>query len=235
MCYSNSSTSKNIDLARKFKKKIPENSTDILYYHSSGFSHPLWPIINHSAEIQFMQWGLVPNWFRGEQREIASKTLNCRTETADSKASFKHLINSRRCIIPSSGFFEWQHKDKEKKPYFIYSPEIKILSIAGLWDSNINNSTGEVENTFTILTTEANEFMTEIHNTKKRMPLFLNSESVIEEWLSCKSEINSYVSASQKTCLSAHPVDKRILLSSNTNVPEVCNHFEKDTDQLTLF
>jgi hypothetical protein len=67
------------------------------------------------------------------------------------------------------------------------------------------------------------------------MPLFLDSESVIEEWLSCKSDINSYVSASQKTCLSAHPVDKKILLSSNANAPEVCIHFDKDIDQLTLF
>ena len=235
MCYSNSSTSKNIDLARKFKKKIPENSTEILYYHSSGFSHPLWPIINHSAEIQFMQWGLVPNWFCGEQREIASKTLNCRTETADSKPSFKHLINSRRCIIPSSGFFEWQYKDKEKKPYFIYSPETKILSIAGLWDSNINNLTGEVENTFTILTTEANEFMTEIHNTKKRMPLFLNSDAEIQEWLSCDSEITDFIQNSKETILSAKMVDKSVLLSSNANVPEVQLPFEQTPRQLSLF
>jgi putative SOS response-associated peptidase YedK len=235
VCYSNSTNSTNVDLAKKYKKKIPNDNADVLYYQASGFTLPIWPIINQSEEIQFMNWGLIPNWYKEDFKAIAYKTLNCRTESVYSRSSFKHLINSRRCIIPSSGFFEWQHIGKEKKPYFIFSPKTKILTIAGLWDSNVNNLTGEVHNTFTILTTEANEFMEEIHNSKKRMPLFLNSDAEIEEWLSCKSDINSYVSASQKTCLSAHPVDKRILLSSNANVPDVCIHFEKDTDQLTLF
>lgn len=235
MCYSNSTTSTNVDLAGKFKKKIPSNQTDVIYYHASGFTKPLWPVINQLEEIQFMKWGLVPNWFRGEQSEIASKTVNCRIETADSKPSFKHLINSKRCVVPSSGFFEWQHLGKEKIPYFIYSQETKILSIAGLWDSKIETATGQVHNTFTILTTEANEFMAEIHNSKKRMPLFLNSESAIEEWLSCESETTRFIIPSQKTKLSAHKIDKTILLSSNSNLPEVNLPFENRSDQLSLF
>jgi len=235
VCYSNSTTSTNIDLARKYKKKIPSNQTDIIYYHANGFLRPTWPIISQSEEIQYMQWGLVPNWFKGENNKIALMTLNCRTETADSKTSFKHLINSRRCIITSSGFFEWQHLGKEKKPYYIYSPETKIISIAGLWDSNLSNLTGEVQNTFTILTTEANEFMSEIHNSKKRMPLFLNSDAEIQEWLSCDSEINHFVKTSKETKLSAHMIDKSILLSSNPNVPEINLPFSNKTSQLSLF
>ena len=235
MCYSNSTTSTNVDLAGKYKKKIPSHQEDFIYYHASGFSRPIWPIINKSEEIQFMKWGLVPNWFHGEQSEIASKTVNCRIETADSKSSFKHLINSRRCVVPSSGFFEWQHLGKEKIPYFIYSQETKILSIAGLWDCKKDALTGEVQNTFTILTTEANEFMAEIHNVKKRMPLFLNSESAINEWLSCESEITHFIMPSHETILSGHTVDKRILLSSNSNAPEVNLPFENRKDQLSLF
>ncbi|MBM3451675.1 MAG: SOS response-associated peptidase [Bacteroidetes bacterium] len=235
MCYSNSTTSTNIDLAGKYKKKIPSNQADVIHYYASGFTRPLWPVINQSEEIQFMKWGLVPNWYRGELSEIASKTVNCRIETAHSKSSFKHLINSKRCVVPSSGFFEWQHLGKEKIPYFIYSPETKILSIAGLWESNIDAQTGQFQNTFTLFTIEANDFMAEIHNAKKRMPLFLNSESAIEEWLSCESEITSFSMPAKETILSAHSVDKTILLSSNSNLPEVNLPFENRSDQLSLF
>lgn len=235
MCYSNSTTSINVDLAKKYRRKIPSNQADVIQYHASGFTRPLWPVINQSEEIQFMKWGLVPNWFHGEQSEIASKTVNCRIETADSKSSFKHLINSKRCVVPSSGFFEWKHLGKEKIPYFIYSQETKILSIAGLWDCNIDAQTGQVQNTFTLLTTEANDFMAEIHNAKKRMPLFLNSESAIEKWLSCESEITSFSMPAKETILSAHSVDKTILLSSNSNLPKVNLPFENRSDQLSLF
>ena len=235
MCYSNSTNSSNVDLAKKYKKKIPNDNADVLYYQASGFTLPIWPIINQSEEIQFMQWGLVPNWFRGEQREIASKTLNCRTETADSKASFKHLINSRRCIIPSSGFFEWQHLGKEKIPFFIYPRETDILSMAGLWDTSVNLVTGEVNLTFTILTTEANDFMGKIHNTKKRMPLFLNSDNQISEWLSNCSNISHIIKSSQQTLLLAHEVNKNLLLSSQSNVPEVNQPFQLKPNQLSLF
>jgi putative SOS response-associated peptidase YedK len=235
VCYSNSTNSSNVDLAKKYKKKIPNDNADVLYYQASGFTLPIWPIINQSEEIQFMQWGLVPNWFRGEQREIASKTLNCRTETADSKASFKHLINSRRCIIPSSGFFEWQHLGKEKIPFFIYPRETDILSMAGLWDTSVNLVTGEVNLTFTILTTEANDFMGKIHNTKKRMPLFLNSDNQISEWLSNCSNISHIIKSSQQTLLLAHEVNKNLLLSSQSNVPEVNQPFQLKPNQLSLF
>jgi putative SOS response-associated peptidase YedK len=235
VCYSNSSTSKNIDLARKFKKKIPENSTYITYYHSSGFSHPLWPIVTSSEEIQFMNWGLIPNWYKGNFLEIAAKTLNCRTETADTRSSFKHLINSRRCIIPSSGFFEWQHLGKEKIPFFIYPRETDILSMAGLWDTSVNLVTGEINQTFTILTTEANDFMGKIHNTKKRMPLFLNSDNQISEWLSNCSNISHIIKSSQQTLLLAHEVNKNLLLSSQSNVPEVNQPFQLKPNQLSLF
>ncbi len=235
MCYSNSTTSTNVDLARKYKKKIPSNQTDVIYYHANGFLRPIWPIISQSEEIQYMQWGIVPHWFSGRSNEIALKTLNCRIETAGFKASFKHLINSRRCVIASSGFFEWQHLGKEKKPFYIYSPKSKIISMAGLWDSSISHVTGEVYNTFTILTTEANEFMSEIHNSKKRMPLFLNSDAEIQGWLSCDSEITDFIQNSKETILSAHTVDKSVLLSSNANVPEVQLPFEQTPRQLSLF
>jgi putative SOS response-associated peptidase YedK len=95
--------------------------------------------------------------------------------------------------------------------------------------------TGEVNQTFTILTTEANDFMGKIHNTKKRMPLFLNSDNQISEWLSNCSNISHIIKSSQQTLLLAHEVNKNLLLSSQSNVPEVNQPFQLMPNQLSLF
>jgi putative SOS response-associated peptidase YedK len=235
MCYSNSSTATNVELGKRYKRHVPKELPELIYYHNNGFQYSPWRIITSECTIQQMNWGLVPSWFQGVSTEISSKTLNCRTETADSRASFKHILNSRRCIIPSSGFFEWQHQGKEKIPYFIYSSESILLSLAGLWDSHKDFKTGNQIQTFTILTTHANAFMSEIHNSKKRMPLFLNTDLEINNWLFGESEISSFIESSQKTLLSAHPVNKQLLLSSKSNVPEVKLPFENKQNQLSLF
>ena len=132
MCYSNSSTSTNVQLAAKYVKKIPFNLTENQVFFASGFTFPVWRIITKNDEIIPMQWGLIPNWFQDSDfQKIASMTLNAKVETAEEKPSFKKLVGSKHCIVPSSGFFEWQHQGKEKIPYFIY-PANGIFSMAGL-------------------------------------------------------------------------------------------------------
>jgi putative SOS response-associated peptidase YedK len=234
VCYSNSSTSENIELAQKYRKQIPQNLPNVKYHHASGFTFPEWPVINNSYHIQIMNWGLVPSWFRGQKIEIASKTLNCRSESVESKVSFKNLIHSNRCVIPSSGFFEWQQIGSIKAPHFIYSPNSEILSMAGLWDININTETGEIYQSFTILTTEANEFMSQIHNTKKRMPVLL-PDSEIQNWLEGRLNWEDTVKISIDIALTSHIVDKKIILSSNSNCPEVQKPFNRLDSQLSFF
>ena len=80
---------------------------------------------------------------------------------------FLHSFKSKRCIIPVKGFFEWQHVGKEKIPWYIYHADNEILSLAGLYDNWIETNTGEVYNTFSIITTDANDLMAEIHNRQK--------------------------------------------------------------------
>ncbi|MGJ8661270.1 MAG: SOS response-associated peptidase, partial [Bacteroidota bacterium] len=82
MCYSNSLTSKNVDLSKKYKKEIPSEIADEPLFHASGFSFPEWRIITNKPEISVMSWGLIPYWFSGDNiGDIASKTLNARSET----------------------------------------------------------------------------------------------------------------------------------------------------------
>jgi putative SOS response-associated peptidase YedK len=235
MCYSNSSTSKNIDLAKKYKKEIPFQFPDSPLFYASAFSFPEWRIITQKPEIELMNWGLIPNWFKGDNyTEIASKTPNARIETLESTPSFKGLINQQRCIIPSTGYFEWQHNGKDKLPFFVFPKTQELFSMAGLYSEWIQPSTLIKMKTFTILTCEANPFLAEIHNSKKRMPLLLD-DSEINRWLN-EPKINiEQVKILAENQIDAHLIDKRIINSKNPNCKEVQALFKEDFIQGSLF
>jgi len=151
----------------------------------SAFQFPNTPIITakEPSRIQMFQWGLIPPWAKND--EIQKNTLNARLETIHEKPSFKYVLQNR-CLIPADAFFEWQWLDpkgKEKQKYRICLPDDSLFSFAGLYNQWVDPNSGEVKNTYTILTTEANELMSIIHNSKKRMPIILtpNDES---NWLS---------------------------------------------------
>ena len=235
MCYSNSSTSKNIDLAKKYKKEVPFQFPDTPLFYASAFNFPEWRIITQKPEMELMNWGLVPNWFKGENfSEIASKTTNARIETLESTPSFKGLINHQRCIIPSTGYFEWQHKGKDKLPFFVFPKAQELFSMAGLYSEWIQPKTLRKIKTFTILTCEANSFLAEIHNSKKRMPLLLE-ESEIDRWLN-EPKINiEQVKILSESKIDAHLIDKRIINSKNPNCKELQDFYKEDFMQGSLF
>jgi putative SOS response-associated peptidase YedK len=226
MCYSNSSTSKNIDLAKKYGKKIPKEMDETLVFFSSGFSYPTWRIVTKDSTLENMNWGLIPSWFKdSDYKEIASMTLNARVETIDEKASFKHLIHRQECIVPSTGFFEWKTIGKEKIPYFIHSVNGPIFSMAGLYDHWLDPVLGTMRKTFTILTCPANELMAEIHNTKKRMPVILES-SQENLWLEGNLDPKGFIHPIDSNIILAHEVNKKIILSKENNLLEVQLPFE---------
>jgi putative SOS response-associated peptidase YedK len=216
MCYSNSSTSTTQQLAERYQKLLPGQPFELKYYFASGFQFPEWPIVTNDQLLQQMRWGLLPRWFSGSNPvEFASKTLNARLESAAEKASFKHLLTSNRCLVPSTGFFEWQTNGKMKQPYMIQLQNEPIFSIAGLHDTWLNPSTGQKEQTFTILTTQANSLMAEIHNTKLRMPLVLQPNEE-KEWLAGVFQPAELFDRSSIQ-LEAWPVDKQIILGPHAN------------------
>jgi putative SOS response-associated peptidase YedK len=172
-----------------------------------------------------MQWGLVPSWYRGiAPFEIASKTLNARIETLDEKASFKHLVQHQRCIIPSTGFFESQSLEKRKKPFFIYPNKGLFFHMAGVYDCWVDVSNRVSRHSFTIITTEANNLMAEIHNTQKRMPLMLTNEQ-FDEYLQGMVSMKS-LRPLPESHMTYHAINKRIFTSSENNVPSVQHRIE---------
>lgn len=225
MCYSNSLTATNIQLEKTYQRSASLLADNPPIFLASGFSFPVWPVVTKEDTLIPMQWGLVPAWFRGIQpQEIAGKTLNARLETLSQKASFKHLISSRRCIIPSTGFFENQSLESRKKPFFIYPKDGLLFHMAGLYDTWINQSTRAVYHGFSIITTEANPLMAEIHNTKKRMPLLIHEGSVAA-FLQEAREITSFAPIDEQF-MAFHPISKRIFTSETPNVPGVQQRME---------
>jgi len=231
MCFHNSLSVESQKLKNRYNAGFKEESNFKPIYHQSAFESKLWPIITNSEfnEIQMFNWGLVPSWTENIQKakEISKLTYNAKSETVFEKKSFKDSIVSRRCLIPSTGFFEWQHLDKMKIPWFIQLKELEIFSMAGIWsvwEDKINNT---LLNSFSILTCEANLLMEKIHNTKKRMPLILTIEQE-SEWL--KSDLmnfTDYFRPISDKLMEAYTVGPLISkVKHEKNRPEVQSKFE---------
>lgn len=128
-----------------------------------------------------LKWGLVPSWSRNAS--TSKGLINARAETITEKPSFREAFKNRRCIIPASGFYEWQKKGTgAKQPYYFYLNDKEVFGFAGLWEEWLDKQTGELLETCTIITTEANDVLKPVHD---RMPVILKAESY-DEWLDSK-------------------------------------------------
>lgn len=111
---------------------------------------------------------------------IGYKLVNARAETVAEKPSFKSAYHSRRCLIPADGFYEWKKYGKAKQPYYIRKVNRELFCFAGLWEAWTSKDTGEVIESCTIITTEANSLLKPIHH---RMPAVIASCDHLS-WLS---------------------------------------------------
>ena len=73
--------------------------------------------LGDNNRLDLLKWGLVPGW--SKDLSFGSHLINARSETASEKPAFRHAIKYRRCIIPTSGFYEWSHTGDKKQPYYI--------------------------------------------------------------------------------------------------------------------
>jgi putative SOS response-associated peptidase YedK len=128
--------------------------------------------------VRGMQWGLVPKWTKpGTKPKVTP--INARSETAADKPMFRSLLKYRRCIVPANGFYEWKrHDSRTKRPFYIHLNGEPLMLFAGLWDE-AETEDGPLQS-FTILTTSANEQMADLHD---RMPVILDPDDA-DLWLS---------------------------------------------------
>jgi putative SOS response-associated peptidase YedK len=217
----------------------PDKYHPSYYYHAFGLPEMPAVCTGNTDKIRMLQRGLIPSWVRSKENadEIRLKTFNARGETVDSKPSFSGSFTSKRCIIPVKGFFEWQHAGTKKIPWYIYNADGGIISLAGLWDEWVESNTGEIFSTFSIVTSEANELMAEIHNSKKRMPVILDMRAE-KKWIEIelpKNEALELIKPCPSDFLRAHTISDLInKKSADRNSPEIIRPYNWNTEG-TLF
>jgi len=152
-----------------------------------------------------LHWGLVPSW--SKDRAIANRLINARAETLTTKPSFKKAYQHRRCLIPATGFYEWQATGFGKQPYHIHKPDNSLFAFGGIWEHWKNDQ--ETVYSCAIITTGANDTMAPIHD---RMPVIIAPKDY-NRWLDKKNaivEIADFLAADAYTGMQANPISTRI-------------------------
>jgi len=156
--------------------ELQENFPDVTFpaqyapRYNIAPSQPVLAIPNDgSHKADFFVWGLIPSW--AKDPTIGSRMINARGETIGEKPAFRGAYKYKRCLIPTSGFYEWKSQlgTKVKVPYFIQLKSGQPFAFAGLWDE-WHSPDGALVRSCTIITTEPNSMMAQLHN---RMPVIL--------------------------------------------------------------
>lgn len=121
-------------------------------------------------QAEYMRWGLVPSW--AKDLSVGNRMINARAETLAEKSVFCRPLQKRRCLIPSSGFYEWKGKGKDKQPMYIGLDSGEPFAMAGLWET-WKTPEGKWLHSCTIITSTANTLLEEVHH---RMPVILPRE-----------------------------------------------------------
>ena len=117
--------------------------------------------------LTFLRWGLIPAW--AKDINISYRLINARGETVAEKPSFRAAFKRRRCLIPASGFYEWQQVNGSKQPMYIHPADGGVFALAGLWET-WHSAGGSMIESCTIITTTPNELVAPIHD---RMPVIV--------------------------------------------------------------
>jgi len=183
------------------------------------------PIVRESSSdriISTLKWGLVPSW--SKDAEIGNRMINARAETLTEKPSFREAFAKRRCLIPTSGFYEWKKTDSGvKQPFYFYLKEKEVFGFAGLWEEWLDKESGELLETFTIITTAANDVLKPVHD---RMPVIVKAENY-DEWLDPKIKNTERLGKLLAHCpaneMDAHTVSRAINSPTNDSPELIIN------------
>jgi putative SOS response-associated peptidase YedK len=155
-------------------------------------------------ELSFYKWGLIPFW--AKDIRIGNSLINAKAETILEKSSFRQSFRNRRCLVPADSFYEWK-QDEEKTPYRVLLQNEEPFAMAGIWDK-WKDAEGKEIHSFSIITTEANKLMKEIHS---RMPVIL-PRSEYKNWLEISDTdiLVSLLKPYDPKKMEAYPVSKMV-------------------------
>jgi putative SOS response-associated peptidase YedK len=147
--------------AEAFRAGIPPTFEILPSYNiAPQTNQPIVRLNRDSAEreLALLRWGLIP--FFAKHPKIGYSTINARAETVTSSPTFREAMKRRRCLVPATGFYEWQKTgNRAKQPWTIELLNGEVFGFAGLWDRWKNRATGSALETYTIITTDPNELV----------------------------------------------------------------------------
>lgn len=229
----------------KLKKLIVAHPELELHY-ANAFTHPALVVYTDAAphDPQLALWGLVPGWVKDDagRLQLWNRTLNARGETIFEKPAFRGSAHNRRCIVHVEGFYEHHHLGKHTYPYFIHLKDRPQFALAGLWDRWKDPESGEVLQTFSIVTCEGNDLMRRIHNKPgsgpgqarsegPRMPVILTGPEE-ELWLAPvhsaadEAAIQALIKPYPQEAMAAHPVRHLLGRGGVGNAPGASDPWE---------
>jgi len=238
MCFESSLLKKKRLIEEFFKANFTPSYYYEPYYHVSGFNYPELQIIkmDDPYTIHPATWGLIPSWGEKDITSFRKKynTLNAKSETLLTSIMYQESAREQRCLIIADGFFEPHHINNISYPYYCFIPSENfkdgkdLFAYAGIY-SEIDGGNYSCS----ILTTEANDFFSEIHNKKKRMPLIID-DSFTKDWL--QPDLNDdHIDELMKTCFTnkkfdAYAVSRNLYKRGiNHNHPGILTKVERNS------
>lgn len=198
-------------------------------YHINAFTHADIPVqtSQNPDSITMARWGLIPYFIR-DVADMKFSTVNAKSETIHTAKSFQRYIGTYRALLWVNGVYEYQHRQIEGKktplkvPHFIYRPDFEPFTLGcvySVWNNKV---------TVSIITTEANELFKEIHNTKERMPVIIESDER-DKWLGelDKEELDKMMTPYPDDILIAHTISRDLATPNvDSNVPSIQDRVE---------
>ena len=177
MCGRFTSTSSGSTLAERFDVAVPNGYRE-RYNVAPTQRVAIVRLGQKGREAVLACWGLLPHW--AKDASIAYKLINARAETLAEKPAFRSLLGRHRCLVLADGFYEWRRgADGGREPLHFRLAEGSPFAFAGLWTSRADPVTGQPVESFTIVTTSANELVASVHD---RMPVILPPD-LEPDWL----------------------------------------------------
>jgi putative SOS response-associated peptidase YedK len=165
------------------------------------------------------RWGLIPSW--AKDMSFGAKLINARREGIATKPAFRAALRRRRCLVPASGYYEWQGDKGSKQPFFIRPPDGSLMLFAGLWETWRDADNNPLR-TYTIITGEPGKVGGDIHD---RQPVILAPDAW-EEWLFGEpGKAVELLEAANEPDLVYYPVTKSVSSPKN-NGPELVEPIE---------
>jgi putative SOS response-associated peptidase YedK len=204
-------------LARVFEATVDEELAEQPPRYNLAPTQPA-PVVRARREgsgrtVSLLRFGLVPYWSNGPDASL--RTINARSESAAGSRVFGGALRRRRCLVPADGFFEWKKLDRGKQPYFIHLAAGGPMAFAGVWERWRAHGSGEVIDSFAVLTTEANQEVRPLHD---RMPVILEPAD-FDLWLDRAVEdpetLGHLLRPAAAGVLAMYPVSTRVNAPAN--------------------